>query len=95
MKIILLQALGYAFLVLGVLGLFLPFLQGILFLLIGLIILARHAAWAQRLLDRFRAQHPKAGELIDTAETKAAQWWHSAEAKAAQWWQRMVSLVRR
>jgi uncharacterized membrane protein YbaN (DUF454 family) len=84
MKVILLQALGYAFLVLGVFGLFLPFLQGILFILIGLIILARHAAWAQRLLDRFRAQHPKAAELID-----------QAEAKAAAWWRRVVGVVRR
>jgi uncharacterized protein len=84
MKIILWQALGYTFLVLGVFGLFLPFLQGFLFILIGLIILARHAAWAQRLLERFKAQHPKAAELID-----------QAEAKSAAWWQRVVNLVRR
>ena len=74
-KPILMQALGYAFLVLGVVGLVLPFLQGILFLAIGLIILARHAAWAQRLLDHFRESHPKAGELIDGAEAKAEGWW--------------------
>jgi uncharacterized protein len=84
MKIILLQALGYTFLVLGVFGLFLPFLQGFLFILIGLIILARHALWAHRLLERFKAQHPKAAEMIDRAD-----------AKAAAWWQRVVSLVRR
>jgi uncharacterized membrane protein YbaN (DUF454 family) len=84
MKIILMQVAGYGFLVLGVLGLFLPFLQGILFILIGLLILARHARWAQRLLERFKAQHPKAAELIE-----------SAEAKSAAWWQRLVSLVRR
>jgi uncharacterized protein len=84
MKIILLQALGYTFLVLGVFGLFLPFLQGFLFILIGLIILARHAQWAHRLLERFKAQHPKAAEMIDRAD-----------AKAAAWWQRVVSLVRR
>jgi uncharacterized protein len=84
MKAILLQAAGYGFLVLGVIGLFLPFLQGILFLLIGLLILARHAAWAQRLLDRFREQHPKAAELVDHAEAKAAGWWH-----------RVISLGRR
>jgi uncharacterized membrane protein YbaN (DUF454 family) len=84
MKIILLQALGYTFLVLGVFGLFLPFLQGFLFLFIGLIILARHAAWARRLLERFKAQHPKAAELID-----------QADAKADAWWRRVVSFVRR
>jgi uncharacterized membrane protein YbaN (DUF454 family) len=83
-KPILMQVLGYAFLVVGVLGLVLPFLQGILFLLIGLVILAEHAPWARRLLDRLRERHPRAGELIDTAE-----------AKAGEWWRRVVSLGRR
>ncbi len=84
MKAIFLQVVGYGFLALGVLGLFLPFLQGILFLLIGLIILAEHAPWAQRLLERLRERYPKAGALIDGAEAKAAGWWH-----------RVISLVRR
>ena len=46
LKVIVWQVLGYGFLVLGVLGMFLPILQGFLFLAIGLIILARHAPWA-------------------------------------------------
>jgi uncharacterized membrane protein YbaN (DUF454 family) len=75
MRSLLFQAVGYAFLVLGVLGLFLPVLQGILFILIGLLILARHAGWAERLLQRFRDHHPRAGELIDSAESRAAAWW--------------------
>ena len=61
-------ALGYGFLVLGVLGLFLPFLQGFLFLLVGLLILARHATGRNGALDRLKRIHPKAGELIDKAE---------------------------
>jgi uncharacterized protein len=76
MKVIALQITGYLFLVLGVLGLFLPFLQGFLFIVIGLLILAKHAVWAQKLLQRFRDQHPKAGEMIDRAETTMADWWH-------------------
>jgi uncharacterized membrane protein YbaN (DUF454 family) len=75
MKVIALQVTGYAFLVLGVLGLFLPFLQGVLFLLIGLLILAKNATWAHNLLERFRARHPKAGALIETAETTMIAWW--------------------
>jgi uncharacterized membrane protein YbaN (DUF454 family) len=75
MKNILLQITGYVFLVLGVLGLFLPFLQGFLFIAIGLLILAKQAPWAHRLLQRFRNQHPKAGELIDQAEPRMADWW--------------------
>jgi uncharacterized protein len=76
MKNIALQVIGYVFLVLGVLGLFLPFLQGFLFIVVGLLILAKQAPWAHRLLQRFRDQHPRAGELIDQAETKMAGWWH-------------------
>jgi uncharacterized membrane protein YbaN (DUF454 family) len=75
MKNIALQVTGYAFLVLGVLGLFLPFLQGVLFILIGLLILAKQAPWAHNLLQRFRDRHPRAGELIDRAETTMAAWW--------------------
>lgn len=88
MKIIALQVTGYGFLVLGVLGLFLPFLQGVLFILIGLLILARHAAWAHNLLQRFRAQHPRAAELIDLAETSMARWWHRVERTLTRWWHR-------
>ena len=75
MKVIALQITGYAFLVLGVLGLFLPFLQGVLFLLIGLLILAKNAPWAHNLLERVRARYPKAGALIKNAEATMTGWW--------------------
>jgi len=74
MKTIALQALGYLFLVLGVLGLVLPILQGFLFLAIGMIILAKTAPWAERVLDRLRARFPKAGFVIDKAEVKVEAW---------------------
>ncbi|MGI9499950.1 MAG: PGPGW domain-containing protein [Geminicoccaceae bacterium] len=80
MKTILLQALGYLFLVLGVLGMVLPILQGFLFLAIGLIILAKTAPWAERLLDRFRVRYPQAGALVDKAETKVEEWGRKAAA---------------
>lgn len=73
MRIVMLS-LGYGFLMLGFLGLFLPFLQGFLFLLVGLLILARHAPWAERMLDRLKQTHPKAGELILGAEAIADRW---------------------
>lgn len=53
------QILGYTFLVLGVAGLVLPFLQGILFIVVGLLLLARSAPWAQRLLERIQRRHPQ------------------------------------
>lgn len=74
MKPLVMHGVGYLFLVLGVLGLFLPFLQGFLFLFIGLVILARYAPWARKLLDRLRAQHPKVDEWIDRAERRLHHW---------------------
>ena len=70
LKVILWQVLGYAFLVLGVLGMFLPILQGFLFLAIGLIILARHAPWAERLLNYLREKSPVVDRTVATAEVK-------------------------
>jgi len=75
MRVVALQITGYIFLVLGVVGLFLPFLQGVLFLLIGLLILAKNAPWAHNLLERVRERYPKAGAMIETAETTMTGWW--------------------
>ncbi len=80
MKTILLQAIGYMFLVLGVFGLVLPILQGFLFLTIGLIILAKTAPWAERLLERFKKSHPGAGSLIEKADVKVHDWGKRAMA---------------
>jgi uncharacterized membrane protein YbaN (DUF454 family) len=85
LKPILMQALGYTFLVLGVLGMFLPILQGFLFLFIGLIILARYADWARRLLDAIRARHPKFDHMIGQAEIKAHAWNDRAQAQLRSW----------
>lgn len=49
---------GIFFLILGVVGLFLPILQGILFIIIGLLILAPENKHIQRLLDKLRERYP-------------------------------------
>jgi uncharacterized protein len=94
LKPILAQALGYFFLALGVRGMFLPILQGFLFLFIGLIILARYAPWAERLLERFRRQSPRFDAMITKAETKAHLWRIRAEARARFWWGRSRATLR-
>lgn len=68
------QVVGWAFIVLGIAGLFLPVLQGILFLLIGLFILSTQYAWAGRLLDRLRERFPRIAEQFDRAKAKAGRW---------------------
>lgn len=67
---------GWAFMVLGVLGLFLPFLQGVLFLAIGLLILAQEQPWAHRLMSRIRHRYPHLTEKLDNAHHKAEAWMH-------------------
>ncbi len=60
-------ALGFLLLVLGVIGLFLPVLQGVLMLLGGLAILGRDLPWARSLTDRLtralrrRQKRPRPG----------------------------------
>jgi uncharacterized membrane protein YbaN (DUF454 family) len=67
--------LGWFFVVLGILGIFLPILQGILFLLIGFILLSRESEWAQRQLDNLRTRYPKFAEKYDEAEARANRLW--------------------
>jgi hypothetical protein len=49
---------GLTFIVLGLIGCFLPILQGILFLLIGIIILSSEVPAARKLLSIFRRKYP-------------------------------------
>ncbi len=69
-------ALGWGFILLGIVGLFLPVLQGILFLLIGLIILSSEYVWAHHLISRLRHHFPKLGAIADEASAKAHVWLH-------------------
>ena len=73
-KHILIQVVGWIFIVLGVIGLFLPILQGILFLLIGLVILSSEYAWAHHLLEKLRERFPKLSSKVDEARHKASLW---------------------
>jgi uncharacterized membrane protein YbaN (DUF454 family) len=65
---------GWAFILLGIAGLFLPVLQGILFLMIGLIILSTEYVWAHHLLAKLRTRFPKLADTADRAKEKAAHW---------------------
>jgi uncharacterized membrane protein YbaN (DUF454 family) len=73
-KRVLILFAGWSFVLLGILGLFLPILQGFLFLFIGLVILSSQYAWAARLLDRVRRRFPKLSHTADEASAKAAAW---------------------
>ncbi len=65
---------GWMFILLGIAGLFLPVLQGILFLLIGLIILSSEYVWAHHLLRKLKTRFPKVAATADRASERAAAW---------------------
>jgi len=57
-------AAGWSLLFFGVIGLFLPVLQGILFIASGLAVLSTESQWARRLLERLKSwrRQRKAGD---------------------------------
>ena len=73
-KRILLLMVGWSFILLGIAGLFLPILQGVLFLLIGLMMLSSEYVWAHQLLRRLREKFPAISRKVDLAAEKAAAW---------------------
>ncbi len=73
-KRIVVLIVGWGFILLGFAGLFLPVLQGILFLLIGLIILSTEYVWAHHLLRRLRERFPGLSQQADRAKERAHAW---------------------
>jgi len=63
-------ALGTAFVVLGIAGLVLPFLQGILFLAIGFAILAQESQWVGTRLGKLRRRYPRLSATFDQASER-------------------------
>ncbi|HET6512032.1 MAG TPA: PGPGW domain-containing protein [Candidatus Kapabacteria bacterium] len=77
MKRLLKLSAGWLFIILGILGLFLPFLQGFLFLLIGLFILAQELPWAARLLERLKQRFPKITQMMHDADDYVRKFLHT------------------
>lgn len=68
---------GWTFILLGIAGLFLPFLQGILFLLIGLLILSKESVIAHRCLETLKRRYPKLNKPL----RRSAAWWRVRTAR--------------
>ncbi len=66
--------LGWGFVLLGIVGLIVPILQGIVFLCVGLMLLSPEWAPAQRMLDRLRIRFPKVAAASDEAERRSKIW---------------------
>jgi uncharacterized membrane protein YbaN (DUF454 family) len=66
--------IGWLFIVLGVLGLFLPFLQGVLFILIGLGILSSRSETIKRFLKRLEERYPHHHERVEKWRARIRGW---------------------
>lgn len=65
---------GYFFLAVGVVGIALPFLHGMLFLLVGLALLSQEVAWAGRARDWIAQRYPRLHHVAAEAEFRAGHW---------------------
>ncbi len=65
---------GWAFIFLGFLGLFLPILQGVLFLCIGLVLLSRRSPRVRLLIMKTGSRYPKFRLGISVGRAKAKRW---------------------
>jgi uncharacterized membrane protein YbaN (DUF454 family) len=66
--------IGWFFVLLGILGLFLPILQGILFIMIGLTVLSSRSKMIGRLLKRLEERFPHQYEQMDVWKGKITRW---------------------
>jgi len=67
-KRILVLTAGVIFIILGILGLALPFLQGILFLIIGLILFSIASSKARRWTESHTIRYPKLHAFVEKTE---------------------------
>ena len=65
---------GSAFVVLGIIGLFLPILQGALFIVIGLMCLVKGSALVRSKKMTLKKRFPKFGSKLTLLEQKARDW---------------------
>lgn len=77
--------LGYLFLALGVVGLVLPFLQGVLFIVVGLLLLSREAPWAKRALGRLKRRFPRLGGTITRTDVWITRRTRLARVRVGRW----------
>ena len=65
---------GVGFLGLGFVGLFLPILQGVLFLLIGLAMLSTESSRIRRLRDEIKRRHPGPWQRAEAFKQRMREW---------------------
>lgn len=75
LKKLILLTIGWIFLVLGILGLFLPFLQGVLFIMIGLAILSSQSKRIRNFLKHIEERHPHLHQKMELWRERIRNWY--------------------
>lgn len=70
-----LMSLGIIFIIVGIIGLFLPILQGILFLIPGIYLLSITSTRFKALLVRVLSRYPRAKRIYDTHVDRFEKIW--------------------
>jgi uncharacterized protein len=70
--------LGWFLVGLGVVGLFLPFLQGVLFIMIGLAILSSRSTKIKRLFDLLEKRYPDQYQRVEALKDKVMGWFRKS-----------------
>jgi uncharacterized protein len=74
LKNVVVLIIGWIFIGLGILGLFLPILQGVLFILIGLAILSSRSKLIKRFLKHLEERYPHHHERVEIWREKIWNW---------------------
>jgi hypothetical protein len=74
---------GALFIVAGVISGFLPFIQGWIFVLIGLMLLAKEIPFVHHKLEQVKGRFPKQAEQLHRFEARCAGQWHRLKNRFA------------
>lgn len=66
--------IGYCLIVFGILGGFLPILQGWIFIVLGLLLLKDHARWARILSIKMRKKYPQSRQILKKITASLESW---------------------
>jgi len=75
--------LGLLFLLIGVIGGFIPVLQGWIFVLIGLTLLAKEVPFVRHKLEQVKARFPKQAGQLRRLEARCAEQWRRFKSRFA------------
>ena len=67
--------LGWTLIAIGVVGLFVPILQGILFIMLGLYVLSRESRMARGWLVKLQRRYPKIHAQARRVRERLKSWW--------------------